>query len=145
MHVGLLTLKAASHDNNYQNQPKINTGRITRASIFYIKTHSFEFPFKCSIGINSNGLWAGVSLRFGVGGHLDFGQSLCKALKNLKIFSYRDAESSRAKLSSQSFNLPSARLFMKPLYAARIDGSILQRLLLLRPVITFVVSTCVRL
>ena len=50
----------------------------------------------------------GVSLRFGAGGHLDLapGQSLCKALKILKHFSYRDAKSSQAKLSLQPVNCP---------------------------------------
>mgnify|MGYP001794257066 CR=1 FL=1 len=59
----------------------------------------------------------GVSLRFGAWGHLDLapGQSLCKALKVLKIYSGSDAKSSQAKLSSQPVNLPSARLLMKPL------------------------------
>ena len=60
---------------------------------------------------------AGVSLRFGAGGHLDLapGQSLCKALKMLKIYSCRDAKSSLAKLSLQPVNLPGARPLMKPL------------------------------
>ena len=46
---------------------------------------------------------SGFSLRFGAGGHLDLapGQSLCKALKILKIYSSRDAKSSWAKPSSQ--------------------------------------------
>ena len=54
---------------------------------------------------------AGVPLRFGAGGHLDLapGQSLCKALKILKIYSCRDAKSSRAKPSSQPVNLLGAR------------------------------------
>ena len=43
------------------------------------------------------------------------GQSLCKALKILKICSYRDAKSSRVKPSSQLVNLSGARLLMKPL------------------------------
>ena len=60
---------------------------------------------------------AGVSLRFGAGGHLGLvpGQSLYKALKILKIYSCRDAGSSRAKLSSQPVNLPGAQPLMKPL------------------------------
>ena len=43
------------------------------------------------------------------------GQSLCKALKILKIYSCRDAKISRAKPSSRLANLPGARLLMKPL------------------------------
>ena len=60
---------------------------------------------------------SGVSL-FGAGGHLDLapGQSLCKALKILKIYSCSDAKSSQAKLSSQLFNLPSAWPLMNYLY-----------------------------
>ena len=45
------------------------------------------------------------------------GQSLCKALKILKIYSCRDAKSSREKLSSQPVNLPGARLLMKLLHS----------------------------
>ena len=43
------------------------------------------------------------------------GQSLCKALKMLKIYSCRDAKSSRAKPSLQPVNLPGAQLLMKSL------------------------------
>ena len=48
-----------------------------------------------------NDEYIGVSLRFGEGGHLDLasGQSLCKALKILKIYSCGDARSSRVKPS----------------------------------------------
>ena len=60
---------------------------------------------------------AGVWLWFGAGGHLDLapGQSLCKALKILKLYNWRDAEISGAKPSSQPVNLPGARPLMKPL------------------------------
>ena len=60
---------------------------------------------------------SGVSLRFGAGGHLDLapGQSLCKALKILNIYSCRDAKSSRAKLSLQPVNIPGTWPLMKPL------------------------------
>ena len=44
-------------------------------------------------------------------------QSLCKALKILKICSCRDAKSSQAKPSSQPVNLPGAWPLMKPLYS----------------------------
>ena len=59
----------------------------------------------------------GVSLRFGAGGYLDLapGQSLGKAFKILKIYSFIDAESSRAKPSLQPIKLSSAWPLMKPL------------------------------
>ena len=43
------------------------------------------------------------------------GQSLCKALKILEIYNWRDAEISLAKPSSQPVNFPSARPLKKPL------------------------------
>ena len=60
---------------------------------------------------------AGVSLRFGAGGQLDLAprQSLCKALRILQIYSYRDVKNSWEKPSSQPVNLPSAWPLMKPL------------------------------
>ena len=62
--------------------------------------------------LNENGVSitgkAWISLRLGAEGHLDLapGQSLCKALKILKIYSCRDGKSSRTKPSSRLVNLP---------------------------------------
>ena len=51
---------------------------------------------------------SGVLLRFGAGGHLELapGQSLCKALKILNIYSCQDAKRGWAKQSSRLVSLP---------------------------------------
>ena len=66
---------------------------------------------------------AGVSLRFGAGGHSALAprQSSCKALKILKIYSCRDAKSSLAKPSSQPVNISGAWPLMKPLLTVSIN------------------------